>query len=75
LGYYQVVDLLRAVTEAKNVLGADIVEIKPVPGQTVTEFLAARLAYKLIAYTQAGNDLSGSKGKRSHDAGGTADQQ
>jgi len=32
--------------------GADVVEVMPIPGQAVTEFLAARLAYKLIAYVQ-----------------------
>ncbi len=53
LSYYQVLDLLAAVTKAKTVLGADVVEVRPVPGQAVTEFLAARLIYKLICYTQS----------------------
>lgn len=53
LSYYQVLDLLAAVTKAKTVLGADVVEVRPVPGQAVTEFLAARLMYKLICYTQS----------------------
>lgn len=52
LDWYQVLSLLRLVTSEKNVVGADIVEVLPIPGQAVTEFLAARLAYKLMAYVQ-----------------------
>ena len=33
-------------------IAADIVEVAPVPGQVVTEFMAARLAYKLMCYVQ-----------------------
>ncbi len=52
LDWYQVTGLLQLVAAEKNVVGADIVEVLPIPGQRVTEFLAARLAYKLIAYVQ-----------------------
>lgn len=52
LDWYQVTGLLRLVAAEKNVVGADIVEVVPIPGQVVTEFLAARLAYKLMAYVQ-----------------------
>ena len=52
LDWYQVTALLRLVAAEKNVVAADIVEVFPVPGQVVTEFLAARLAYKLICYVQ-----------------------
>jgi len=52
LDWYQVTGLLRLVAAEKNVVGADITEVMPLPGQAVTEFLAARLAYKLISYTQ-----------------------
>jgi agmatinase len=47
-----VTSLLRAVAEERRIVGADIVEVAPVPGQAVTENLAARLAYKLICYAQ-----------------------
>jgi len=53
LDWYQVTGLLRLVAAEKKVVGADIVEVMPLPGQAVTEFLAARLAYKLISYMQA----------------------
>ena len=55
LDWYQVTGLLRLVAAEKNIVGADIVEVMPIPGQVVTEFLAARLAYKLIAYIQDKN--------------------
>lgn len=53
LDWYQVTSLLRLVAAEKTVVGADIVEVMPIPGQVVTEYLAARLAYKLICYVQA----------------------
>jgi len=52
LDWYQVTGLLRLVAVEKTVVGADIAEVMPIPGQAVTEFLAARLAYKLISYVQ-----------------------
>ncbi len=52
LDWYQVTGLLRLVAAEKNVVAADIVEVLPLPGQVVTEFLAARLAYKLMTYVQ-----------------------
>ncbi|UCE59322.1 MAG: agmatinase [Phycisphaerales bacterium] len=53
LDWYQVTGLLRRVAREKKVVSADIVEVMPIPGQVVTEFLAAKLAYKLIGYVQA----------------------
>lgn len=53
LDFYQVTGLLRRVAERKNIVAADIVEVMPIPSQVVTEFLAARLAYKLMTYVQA----------------------
>ncbi len=52
LDWYQVTGLLRRVASVKTIVAADIVEVMPLPGQAVTEFLAARLAYKLICYVQ-----------------------
>ncbi len=52
LDWYQVTGLLQIVAAEKRVVGADVVEVMPIPGQAVTEFLAARLAYKLMGYVQ-----------------------
>ena len=53
LDWYQVTGLLRLVAAEKHIVAADIVEVMPIPGQAVTEFLAAKLAYRLVCYTQA----------------------
>lgn len=50
LDWYQVTSLLQLVAGERQIVGADVVEVMPIPGQAVTEFLAARLIYKLIAY-------------------------
>ncbi|MDR3182995.1 MAG: agmatinase [Planctomycetaceae bacterium] len=51
LDWFQVTGILRRVCETKEVIGADIVETSPLGGNNVTtEFLAARLAAKLMAY-------------------------
>lgn len=59
LDWYQVTSLLRRVATEKTIVGADIVEVMPIPGQAVTEFLAARLAYKLVCYVQWGTQKKG----------------
>lgn len=50
LDWYQVTGLLRAVAVRSQIIGADIVECIPQFTPPQSEFLAARLAYKLIAY-------------------------
>ena len=52
LTWRQVTAMLREVCAKRNVVGADIVEVRPIGPHHVTEFLAARLAYKIVAYTQ-----------------------
>ena len=48
--WHEVVNLLRAVTLHKNVVGFDLVELCPKEGTASCAFLAAKLAYKLIGY-------------------------
>ncbi|MFA5794387.1 MAG: agmatinase [Candidatus Brocadiia bacterium] len=50
LGWYQVLDILRLVCRHKNVVGLDVVELMPLKGQTVSEFTAAKLIYRLMGY-------------------------
>ncbi len=61
LSWLQAIELLRRVCTQRDVVAADIVETMPIPPNHVTEFVAAKLAYKIIAYTQVS---SGSKTKR-----------
>ncbi|MCG8409185.1 MAG: agmatinase [Phycisphaerales bacterium] len=53
LDWFQVTDLLKATAMEKTVVGADVVEVIPLPGGVQTEFLAAKLIYKLIAHVEA----------------------
>ena len=52
LNWQQITSLLRHVCTEREVVAADIVEVRPILDNHVTEFLAAKLACKLIAYAQ-----------------------
>ena len=52
LNYPTALAILEAVGRNKQIVGADIVEVMPIPGSCVTEYVAARLVYKLIAFAQ-----------------------
>ncbi len=53
LDWYEAVDLLRAVSMRARIVGFDVVELAPLPGQVASDFLAARLAYRLIGLALA----------------------
>lgn len=53
LDWYQVADLLFELFKRKRVVAADLVEVRPIPPNTVTEFLAAKLLYRLIGLASA----------------------
>lgn len=42
--------LLRAVCERRQVVGCDVVELCPIPGQPASDFFAAKLVSKVIGY-------------------------
>ncbi len=48
LTWRQVVDLLAAVAARRRLVGADVVELAPIPGLVGGDFLVARLAYRII---------------------------
>lgn len=50
ISWYQAMEIFEAVTREKNVVGADISELAPIPGMHGYDFLAAKLAFKLIGY-------------------------
>ncbi len=50
LTYYQTLDLLKAICKNKRVMGFDIVECSPIAGQIRSEYLLAKLAYKVLGY-------------------------
>jgi agmatinase len=50
MGWYTVINFLKRVFEERNVVGFDIVELAPIAGHKASEFLAAKLYYKMLSY-------------------------
>lgn len=50
LGWHETLALLEAVAKEKNIIGADLVELAPIPGLIFPDFLAAKLVHKIISY-------------------------
>jgi agmatinase len=50
LDWYQVTSLVRAVASHKKIVGMDVVELLPQPGDHASAFLAAKLVYKTLGY-------------------------
>lgn len=48
--WYETVELLKGVIQQKKVVGFDIVELCPNPADKSSDFLAAKLYYKMLAY-------------------------
>jgi agmatinase len=53
LSYRQVVRTLAAVARSRRIVGFDVVELLPDPRNPGPDFLAARLAYQIMAYLTA----------------------
>jgi agmatinase len=62
LHYLQALAILRRAAEAGHIVGADLVELAPVPGLHAADYTAAALAYKMLSYalsrTGSGNRQS-----------------
>jgi N1-aminopropylagmatine ureohydrolase len=54
--WYPTLRLLERVFAERRVVGADVVELAPIPGVVAPDFLAAKLVYKLMAYHQRARD-------------------
>jgi agmatinase len=50
LSWYEALTLLRRVIERRTVVGCDIVELSPMPGNVAPNFLCAKLIYKILSY-------------------------
>ena len=78
LGWYALIEILRRVCAARRVVAADLVEVAPVPGTPACEYIAARLAAKLLLYHRvaggkANIDVSGEAfAKTEHPTPGSA---
>lgn len=50
LGWYETLNLIKEVAKQRKIIGADVVELDPIPGLAAPDFLAAKLVYKIISY-------------------------
>jgi agmatinase len=50
LSWHEGLTLLRRVFERRKVVGCDIVELSPMPGNAAPNFLCAKLLYKILTY-------------------------
>lgn len=50
IGWYETLDLLLKVAKDKKIVGFDVVELCPIGGQVASDFLAAKLIYRLLGY-------------------------
>ncbi len=53
LGWYDVLSLLQCVVSNRRVVGVDVVELCPRPGDVTTDFLAAKLIYRILGLLEA----------------------
>src|SRR6266513_2606928 len=58
LSWYEALALLRRVIERRTVVGCDLVELSPIPGQVAPNFLCAKLIYKILSY-RFGKEING----------------
>lgn len=56
LDWYELVDLLAAVARSRRIVGFDVVELAPLPGNVASDFLAARLVYRTIGLALGAKD-------------------
>ncbi|MBI5643665.1 MAG: agmatinase [Deltaproteobacteria bacterium] len=50
LGWYDALGVLKKAISKKRVVGFDVVELCPLPGNIAPDFLAAKLVYKIMGY-------------------------
>jgi agmatinase len=50
LGWYDLLRIVRQVAETRHIVGFDVVELFPIPGNFAPDFLAAKLVYKVLGY-------------------------
>lgn len=55
--WYETLEFLKQVFEEKNVVGFDIMELCPNPADKSSDFLAAKLYYKMLSYKFSGQDI------------------
>lgn len=54
LSYLQALAILRRAAEVSTIVGADVVELAPIPGLHHCDYTAAALSYKIMSYALSG---------------------
>jgi agmatinase len=54
LAYAEALSILRAAAGVTRIVGADLVELSPIPGLHAADYTAAALAYKMMSYALSG---------------------
>lgn len=54
MGWYDVLGIVKAVASKKKVVGFDVVELCPIPGNIAPNFLTAKLVYRMMGYINTG---------------------
>ena len=49
LGWYEVNELVRRVARERQIVGFDVVELLPLPGEHASDFIAAKLVHRVLA--------------------------
>lgn len=49
LDWYEVNNFIRRVARSRRIVGFDVVELLPMPGHHASDFLAAKLVYRVLA--------------------------
>lgn len=57
--YLQALAILRRAAEVSTIVGADLVELAPIPGFHVYDYTAAHLAYKMMSYAMGSRRTPG----------------
>jgi agmatinase len=52
--WYTALAFLRALSRHSRIVGFDIMELAPIPGQPASDFLAAKLLYRMLGYSLPG---------------------
>lgn len=50
IGWYELIDLLKETARDKKIVGFDVVELCPIENHIMSNFLAAKLVYRLLGY-------------------------
>ncbi len=50
LDYFNVKEVIQNICQSSHIVGCDLVEVTPIPGNHITEFLAAKILYKTLGY-------------------------